>query len=433
MKQVLSALLFLSVVSLAWSSIFPEGETEEQWNQRIQAKIDKNRKSNVQVKVTLPEHLQGLKNLKLQVNNTKASFPLGTALVADRISECWNNGGDNAYCSFARENFNFAVTENAMKWRLWEPEYDNFNSYGVENMLKWLEAKGWGVRAHCLFWDVDDNLNFPDWVYGLRGQEMIDAIHHRIDTAVPYFKGRVQHWDVNNEMLHGNFFAETTYDPDIRVKMFQWLEQQDSQPSRFVNDYDVVLYETDEYINHIRDLLNKGASINGIGFQSHLGPDQIDLGKAEDAFNKMWNEFHLPMWITEFDWQGSHGGDHAQHASELVNFYNLAMSHEGMGGIMMWGFWDQAHWRPDAAIAYGDDVTPNEAGYAYMDLYQNSYRTNDAFSASMRTANELEFNFRGFRGEYELSLVNEHGRSVHKFDETFTIEEDVEIQCNVEI
>ena len=34
----------------------------------------------------------------------------------------------------------------------------------------------------------------------------------------------------------------------------------------------------------------------------------------------------------------------------------------------MWGFWDSAHWRPQAAITQGDDVTPNEAGEAYMRL-----------------------------------------------------------------
>jgi endo-1,4-beta-xylanase len=32
----------------------------------------------------------------------------------------------------------------------------------------------------------------------------------------------------------------------------------------------------------------------------------------------------------------------------------------------MWGFWDQAHWRPDAAIANGDNLQLNKAGEAYI-------------------------------------------------------------------
>ena len=37
-------------------------------------------------------------------------------------------------------------------------------------------------------------------------------------------------------------------------------------------------------------------------------------------------------------------------------------------GLIMWGFWDSAHWRPQAAIAEGDVVTPNQAGEAYIRL-----------------------------------------------------------------
>ena len=44
------------------------------------------------------------------------------------------------------------------------------------------------------------------------------------------------------------------------------------------------------------------------------------------------------------------------------------MMPDQVGGVIMWGFWDSAHWRPQAAIAEGDNVTPNEAGEAYIRL-----------------------------------------------------------------
>eukprot|EP00095_Tigriopus_kingsejongensis_P006836 maker-scaffold82_size396747-snap-gene-2.25 protein:Tk06836 transcript:maker-scaffold82_size396747-snap-gene-2.25-mRNA-1 annotation:"endo- -beta-xylanase a precursor" len=416
--QVVASLICLG---LARGSLFPQGETEGQWNQRIQANIDLNRKTDVQVKVQIPDHLRGRSNIRLLANQSTPTFPLGTALSANRIANCWNAGDDDAYCSFARDNFNYAVAENGMKWWLWENEYNNYNTYDVDTMFKWLKQKGWGIRGHCLFWDVGESFNFPNWVFGLRGQELIDAVHHRIDNAVPYFKGRIQHWDVNNEMLHGNFFAESSYDPDIRVKMFQWIEEQDSNVILFVNDYNVLLYETEEYINHIHDLLNKGANIRGIGIQAHLGPEVIDLAKIEDALDRFWYEFHIQMWITEFDWNGDVNGDHNQHATELINFYNLAMSHEGVQGIMMWGYCDQVHWRPEAAIANGNDCTPNKAGLAYIDLYYNSYRTKTAMAPSSVLDAELVFDFKGFEGEYKLDLVDESGRIVHPLGEAHNI------------
>ena len=35
----------------------------------------------------------------------------------------------------------------------------------------------------------------------------------------------------------------------------------------------------------------------------------------------------------------------------------LYFSHEGVEGIMLWGFWDQAHSKPEAALAEGPEVT----------------------------------------------------------------------------
>ena len=46
-------------------------------------------------------------------------------------------------------------------------------------------------------------------------------------------------------MLHGNWWTENTGDPDIRVKMFQWAQERDPSTLKFVNDYNVLLYDTD--------------------------------------------------------------------------------------------------------------------------------------------------------------------------------------------
>jgi hypothetical protein len=41
--------------------------------------------------------------------------------ISFRIAECEESGEDSPYCIFARDNFNYAVDEFAMKWRAWEP------------------------------------------------------------------------------------------------------------------------------------------------------------------------------------------------------------------------------------------------------------------------------------------------------------------------
>ena len=80
-----------------------------------------------------------------------------------------------------------------MKWPQWEYDYNVFNNYDVDMMMDWINFHGWGFRAHCLFWAKDVPELHPPWVYSAYGQEMVDHIHHRIDTAVPYFKVKRNH------------------------------------------------------------------------------------------------------------------------------------------------------------------------------------------------------------------------------------------------
>ena len=44
-------------------------------------------------------------------------------------------------------------------------------------------------------------------------------------------------------------------------------------------------------------------------------------------------------------------------ADRYKDTLRLYFSHEGVEGIMLWGFWDQAHSKPEAALAGGPEVT----------------------------------------------------------------------------
>ena len=109
-------------------------------------------------------------------------------MVAEHIAKCWQQGYDDEYCTFAKDNFNFGVADNAMKWRQWENEFNHFNTKSTDAMLDWAEHNGWGFRAHCLFWAVDKWVHFPDWLYPKVGKAMVNAIRHRISTAMKHLQ-----------------------------------------------------------------------------------------------------------------------------------------------------------------------------------------------------------------------------------------------------
>ena len=44
-------------------------------------------------------------------------------------------------------------------------------------------------------------------------------------------------------------------------------------------------------------------------------------------------------------------------ADRYEDTLRLYFSHEGVEGIVLWGFWDQVHSKPEAALAEGTEVT----------------------------------------------------------------------------
>ena len=56
---------------------------------------------------------------------------------------------------------------------------------------------------------------------------------------------RVEHWDVNNEDLHGDFYERHTGNPNITMQMFREINSVDPQVKLFLNDYAIMA--RDEY------------------------------------------------------------------------------------------------------------------------------------------------------------------------------------------
>ena len=76
--------LALSIISLTTASIYPPGETKQQWDARINRNIDRRHKRTVTVKMPLSKKWRG-KKLKLLVRQTAQTFPLGM-IIYNNIS-----------------------------------------------------------------------------------------------------------------------------------------------------------------------------------------------------------------------------------------------------------------------------------------------------------------------------------------------------------
>jgi hypothetical protein len=217
----------------------------------------------------------------------------------------------------------------------------------------------------------------------------------RLNDAVTHFAGKYQHWDVNNEMLHGSFFQDRL-GRGIRPYLFNQVKAIDPTVQTFVNDYNIIsgAYSLNDYITQIQGLLAAGAQIDGIGVQGHFsgGDTMAEITQRLDALAV----FGLPIWVTEYDYADA---DPLARADYLEDFYRTAFGHPSVQGILMWGFWANAHWRGADAALLDADFTVNAAGQRYQALRAEWWTSSAGVSDG---AGEVPFT--GYYGDYTITL-----------------------------
>lgn len=278
---------------------------------------------------------------------------------------------------------------------------DNYQA--GDDMVAWAQDNRLRARGHALLWSK--LANNPEWVRDLYGDDMVEAIYDRVDSAMKRYDGKVEHWDVINEMVdqgHENhtFYMDRIGDPEIRTKVFLRARSNSPATKLFLNDYGIVLDKYGRfgmYQDQIRELLHSKAPLDGIGLQSHITEDLVDVVNIKKRVDLLWNEFGLPIWVTEFTWSpgGLSDPDHKIHATQLENYYRLMFSHEGVGGMLMWHFGKEGRHN----IVNPVTMEPNAAGQAYLRLYHQEWRTKEVLESS-----NGNFDFRGFMGTYNLKL-----------------------------
>ena len=194
------------------------------------------------------------------------------------------------------------------------------------------------------------------------------------------------------------------------VDWFKTAHAIDPQARLFLNDYGVTENNGDDgahmkaYEKTIRYLLDSGAPLGGLGFESHFSqlltsPDVVY--KNLDRFAK----FNLPLAVTEFDV----GVDDEQlQADYLRDYLTITFSHPAIHEFVMWGCWEGDHWIPSAAM-FRKDWTVRPSAKVWRDLVYGQWWTR----AKGATNANGDYKVRGFQGEYSITVqANGHTKTV---------------------
>ncbi|MBN1439506.1 MAG: endo-1,4-beta-xylanase [Anaerolineales bacterium] len=337
---------------------------------------------------------------EVAVRQTRHEFLFGTAVpdsLAEKARPCMRPADRRRYLETLERNFTFAVHENALKWYDCETRPGKVDYYLADRIWELCHERNIPMRGHCLFWEKEE-LNLP-WVRELGSDELRAAVVRRALSVTGHFKGRIREFDLNNEMINGEFF-QRRFGYGIISEMAWMAKAGNPEAVLYVNDYGILYdrgFNLDSYVMQIRNLLANGVPIGGIGVQGHsaaLHQPGLSEEHVQDALDRL-SVFGLPIKITEclFD------VDDEQHqASELRKIFPVFFAHPNVEAILIWGFWAGDHWRPWSALWRKDwSITPQ--GEAFRDLVYNQWWT----QASGKADRSGMFQTEGFFGEYQIT------------------------------
>jgi endo-1,4-beta-xylanase len=377
---------------------YPGMEADAPWRKAAEARIESLRKRDLQVRV-VDKQGKPVVGAELSVHQTKQAFGFGSAVVAQTLTR----PGNDKYKQLTAELFNTAVFENNLKWQPLAGEWGE--GWTVAAALKgadWLRDHGLQTRGHVLVWPSWRNLPRSLKTLEKDPAKLRAAVNAHVTELATAMRGKLVHWDVLNEPFDNHDLMDLLGE-DVMVEWFKAARAADAQAKLFINDYAILsggggtTPHRDNYERVIKLLVEKGAPFEGIGVQGHFGGSLTgpeDLLKLLDRYAKLGKQ----IWVTEYDIDVD---DEALAANFTRDFYTTLFSHPAVGGILMWGFWDGAHWRKNAPL-YRQDWSLKPAGEAYRELVLQAWRTN----VTGKTDASGRFQTRAFFGSYEVKVTS---------------------------
>ncbi len=344
---------------------------------------------------------------EVRVEQLRHEFWFGAALANQAFGGGMRPEDRERYLATFLTNFNAAVTENALKWHSMEPQRGRVSYAVVDAMLAWTEEHQIPLRGHNVFWGIPNRVQ--DWLKAMSDDELRATLEARARDVARRYRGRFAEYDLNNEMIHGNYY-EQRLGPNITRDMAAWMRAEDPQAVLFLNDYDILTgRRLEDYVTHIRTLLGQGVPIGGIGVQGHLHGDAFDADALQKSLDRL-AEFRLPICVTEFNFPGQRSRHYQQRGARLTDeeeqakaraiteYYRMCFAHPAVEGILMWGFWEGANWIPVSSL-YRRDWSATPAAEAYRELVFRDWWTNWRGTADAQGRCEV----RAFYGKHRVT------------------------------
>lgn len=372
-------------------------EPDAPWRAEAAKRIDRLRKATLTVKV-VNDQGRVVPDAQVKIRQTRHAFPFGSAVAADLLLA--DSPDAQRYQAIVEQNFNRVVLENNLKWGPWVEHRER-----AIKALQWLNERGIDARGHVLVWPSFKKM-YQAEQYANSPESLSQYIRDHIVDEVTGVGKLVAQWDVLNEP-YNNHDAMDLIGEQVMVDWFKLAREHNDQAELFINDFGILsgggadTAHQDHYEKTIRYLLQHGAPLDGIGLQGHFlstltPPDR--LISLLDRFGALGPK----LTITELDVDAPSPDLQADY---LRDFLTVCFSHPQVDGVLMWGFWEGRHWRPNAAL-YNRDWSTRPAGDAWQKLIFNDWWS----QADLVTDASGQASSRVFKGDYQIQVQTASGQ-----------------------
>lgn len=396
-------------------------EEDAQWRKDALARIEKIRKGDLKV-IVKDKKGNLVPDAKVNVEMLRHTFGFGNIVNKQHFGNPGPKG--QKYRKIIKENFNQVTFENALKHDMWLLQKSEGRTDRIFNDIDTLDAWNIDLRGHALVWPSTRYTKVSKFFIdkgnkdGLRG-----LVKNHISEITAATKGRVVDWDVVNEPYINHQFMDILGKNEL-LEWFKLARQIEPDADLYINETRFLidggvnknvqdnLYEWVEYLQE------NNVDINGLGFQGHFGETGLTSPKKVLEIFDRFGKLGLKLKITELDITTL---DDDLQADFFSDFCIAVYSHPAANAIISWGFWEDAHWRPDACW-YRSDFTPKPIAQVHKDLVFKKWWTNESGKAS----SSGEFLTRGYCGDYKVT-VESNGKMVSKEFELTNKGETVEV------
>jgi endo-1,4-beta-xylanase len=271
-----------------------------------------------------------------------------------------------------------------MKWGVIRPDGVNWRWDLADRLVKFAAANSMHVLGHTLVW----HSQVPRQVFSdadgrqLTREALVARMEEHIDTLVDRYRGRVHTWDVVNEAIDEdkgwrrspwfNIIGE-----DFMELAFRRARRADPAAKLLYNDYNMHNPGKREFlVKLLRDWLDRGVPIDGIGLQGHLGLDYPDLEEWERSIIA-YEDLGLEVHVTELDvdvlpspyemsaeisnrfeysrendpWPDGLTEEMQQRlADRYEQIFRILLRHKAVRRVTFWGLHDGISWKNDFPI-----------------------------------------------------------------------------------